>query len=956
MNYNPIYIFILLLIYSSTTSGQQLLDNDTIPLDPSIRYGQLSNGFTYFIKPLATTTSKLNMRLIVRSGYSQQDSDQMEINHFLEHMAFKSSKNFPLGIKDEAILDSLNMTFIDITANTSRYFAQYNFNTTTQNPYAMEMGMLWYKDLINGALDLRTADIDSERGVLITEFNARGGGRKIPYGILRSKIDPGSQSSRTSTQQFVEHIGSFDPEVVRRFYQDWYRPDQSALVVVGQIDDVDNLESMIQTTFSDIKLSQHPRKWVDFDSVYFNQPPQFAAVARPSKENNGVPIKEEAEIYLLYRDPNTREISHTKEGMKREFLWRLFSEILSERFDKLDKSYNANVQVINNYTNNYSSAIVSVGHIANVFGVYISVDRNERKAVENTISVLKQFRDYGLLKGEWDHRKKEQLQRMNRDYSENVNYWYKEISKYFVEGEPLPTNKNSFLKDWFAGLTLEMVNKEIKRLFSEIPEDIGIIAPEGSSILSSKESDFRSWIKEAWNIPVNEYYPPKVPNSLMSDQKVLSLQNKDYTELERVSIGASEIILENGLKAILAPTSGESGKIKVHGFSPIGARAFSEGQYYSAINAAEIVQNSGVSSWDKFDMNRYITSKKTNLNVVPYINATESGVRAQGSTKSLEELFQLIYLYFTNPRKDEKALTDFINFKHEQYAKWHDLGLDLNNAIKSLTGDPTINNYNSSDMVNGLSKINLDMAYDCYKELFGRAEDFTFLITGNFDKDEVLSLMQKYLGNIPNKATDQLMVSRPQKEIILEKGPVLYEIPEPPYEIEGMKFTEKYITNGAFVWEEFIKVDILGKILWKQVLPALRNGGYPVYTPLAAGLYNYDSSRYEIYISASFSPKGTEKEKENQFQQIRKIIHSLTYSEDLFDQALKEVRENYSAKGYFHKSNLQKRLYEKYRYGVSWLSQSEIDKFLSSITFKDIKNTAKKYLRKERRYEFIMGK
>lgn len=960
MRYIPIYT-LFLLFYSCTTSGQQPMENDTIPLDPSIRYGQLSNGFTYYLKPLDIASPQLNMRLIVRSGYSQHDPDQLNIGHFVEHMAFRATKNFPSGIKDSILMDSLDMNYMDVLAGTSRYFAQYDFKAPLQNPYALKKGLLWYKDLVGNALKMTTEEIDSERGVLVSEKILRGGNKEnqVPYNMLRSKIDPGTRVVKSSIQQYIDHYRTVDPDVIRRFYRDWYRPDQSALVVVGKIQDVDSLEKMIQITFSDIESPQRKRKWMDPDSLYFNQSPQFATLARPPQDNDSLLNKEETEIYLLYRDQLTRKLLHSQEGMKRKLVWNLLSDALRERFGFLRQRYNSKFSIYNYYSNDYSSGIKSVGHVANVFGFYINSNiESEREAVESTVNLLKQFRDYGLMEDEWESMKKQQLQLMGKDYSKSANYWNKEITKHFVLGEPLPIEKNSFLRDWFSVISLQEINEEIKNLISDMPEDIGIIAPETSAILSMKESDIRSWIKEAWNASVQTYDPPKVPTQLISEQQLLSLQKKDYSDMGIRDTGAREIVLANGIKVVLAPNSGETGKIEVHGFSPIGARNFPEAEFFSAINAAEIVKNSGVDSLNKFDITRFLSSSQSSLSVHPYIKATETGIKCQGSTINMEELFQLIYLYFTKPRKDKEAFSDWKEFKYLEYYEFGSPIRDLNNTRKLLTGDPTMNNSGTTEMINGLSHVELDEAYNSYEALFGRTEDFIFLISGDFDIKDVLSMSQKYLGNIQNKTSAYLIDKNIQNTVALEleNGPKLYKVPAPAYGVKNIEYALRYIVPEDFDWKEYIKVDILGKVLKHQLFQTLRNGGFAVYTPHASGQYNFDCARYEIYVSTSFSPEGTTDEKEKQFNIFREAIHNLSLSPLMFAQAKEQVRAKYASNKYFHNSNLQKRLYEKYKYNIPWLTQKEVEGFIASLTFKDVKQTAKKYLKKKHRYEFVMGK
>ncbi|MBC9795382.1 M16 family metallopeptidase [Sinomicrobium weinanense] len=967
MKFNHIYFILILIGTAFSMQCQKQPNNDTVPLDQSIRYGKLPNGFTYYIKPTSSPSDKINMSLILKGGSSIQDMDQIDIAHFMEHMAFKSSENFPLGIKAPNQLDSLEMEFRDITAFTSKYYTQYVFEISEKNLYALKKGILWFKDIVGGGLKLTTKEIDAERGVLIQERigkNSNGADlREISRIELQSKIDPGARNWQNDLNYHLEYYRTFEPDILRRYYNDWYRPDLGALMIVGNIKDVDGLEAMVKKRFSKIPTPRNPRRWKNTDSIYFNQEPQFAKVACTPENQDNID-KQQVILHLGYRDPYTKAKLHTEVGLKRELLWNILSEALLIRTRLEEEQYNMDFSTFNKYLT-YNKAF-GIFQARNMFTIFIDNKNNSaKKGTENATRLLRQLYQYGLLEEEWKMLKKEELQQMDNGKSKSGSSWIKEMSSHFIYGEALPEDKSTYLKDWFQGLSLAQVNEEIKALIPAMPDDIGIAAYEGNSVLSLNENDIRSWIKNAWNAPVQAYRPPEIPENIMQENKVLSLTKRNFTDKGiNQDTGAHELVLDNGIKVVLLPLNEDSRKVKIHGFNPHGAQCFEGRDYFSAIHAADIVLNAGISDKNKFEINRYLSSIKNKVKVRPYIDVAETGINGEAMAENMEAMFQLIYLYIREPRKDPDAFSDWKKSSIENYVKWHMPRNDMANAMKSLTGDYNINYNNTTAMVDGLPEVTIDKSYEHYKDLFGRTRDFTFTITGDYDKDVVINMVQQYLGNLPDRASKKESKSDYQKRIKLDNGPILYRIPVPDYAEgnEGMVYAEKYIVTANFGWKERIKVDALITMIRNRLLTVLRNHDLSVYTPAASGGYNFECARYEISLRIDFNAMGTEKEKDKKFRLLQETIHQLleeikngTINKNEVERVFKEIDGKYST-GFFNNSRIDERLYEYYKYDATWLDKTEVENYLRSLDIEDVMETAKKYLNKNHRYEFIMGK
>ncbi|MEH6679818.1 MAG: insulinase family protein [Sediminicola sp.] len=945
--------FIIVLLSLASPRAQTNLKPDPLPLDSSIRYGRLDNGLTYFIKPLAAPQPKLYLRLIVRAGGNQEDKDQWNISHALEHMAFRSSKNFPLGLpNDKERIEKLKMrNYRDFSGGNSSYFTQYIFDAPVNDPYALETCLLWFKDIANGSLNLTEEDIDKERGALRQEFISKEGKNLEGFFTkmrLLSQIYPGTQDYT----HFFEHNRRFSPKALRRYYKDWYRPDLMAISVVGNVDDVAQMENMITGAFSDIVPPKYPKTWKDQDSIYYHQAPTFVQVERQIDPTSTVRDRS-VEFLISFRDPFTRNTIHTSKGLQRILLWQLLTDALQARFNQLRNDYNADLGIFAKYSLSYKS-----GDPMALTLFITSENGNEMDAVKTTVELLHQMKKFGLQEGEWQQIQQGWLRYLDRIDVENGEYWSNEINKHFIFGEALPMDKPMFLKEWLSELSLEKFNALVATLIREMPEDIGIIAPPRHSALSLNEHTVRSLILNTWTKQVEPYTVPEIPHSLMDDDQLSKLKIKNYKDKGTSKNGAKEVVLDNGIRLVLMPNKSgkglKGGKVRLHGFSPNGAACFPKEDYFTAINSPLIVRHAGVGSFDKFKLQRFQSETSFPLGLQPYIDVGESGIKGEAVLEDLEPMLQLVYLYFSHPRKDKEAFEDWKRGKELEYQDppYGLIDVDFKNAIKEVLGNGAYKNSGTKQF-NGLSKIDLDRAYNIYTGLFGRARDFTFMVSGNFSIDSLLPLAQKYLGNLPNAPYS--LVCNSSTTSTIPKGPISKKIIA-PYEMKNITYGLQFIPGQKvpFDWGEAIKVGILGGLVRDRVWSLRYDKGYALYTITGSGLYDHGLSKFRLAIKFNCEKRDLTV-LQNEIQGIIQEIKSGDINRELFEQQKMAVESQYSADAYAQTMAVQQRLYDHYRYGYHWPSQREIENYIKTITMRDIMETAKKYYMDENRYEFVMG-
>ncbi|MEO7156852.1 MAG: pitrilysin family protein, partial [Vicinamibacterales bacterium] len=233
----------------------------TLPIDPAVRTGTLPNGITYFIRQNARPANRVSMRLAVNAGAIQEDADQRGLAHFIEHMAFNGTEHFKPG-ELVSFLESIGARFgPHVNASTSFDETIYMLEIPTDRPGYVDRGMTVLQDFAGG-ISLLPEEIEKERGVVLEEWRGRlGAGSRLTDKQL-PVIFQGSRYADRLPIGLPEILQKAPRERLVAFYQKWYRPDQMAVVIVGDLP-VAEAEKMVQSHFSAIPVAKGPVAKVD---------------------------------------------------------------------------------------------------------------------------------------------------------------------------------------------------------------------------------------------------------------------------------------------------------------------------------------------------------------------------------------------------------------------------------------------------------------------------------------------------------------------------------------------------------------------------------------------------------------------------------------------------------------------------------------------------------------------
>ena len=236
------------VLTSERPSGWPQLRSD-IPADPDIHFGRLPNGMRYLIKRNTTPAASVSMRLCIGAGSLLETSAQRGIAHFLEHMVFRGSKHFADGEAFKALETLGASRGADTNAFTYPDSTLFAFDLPRNDGASINTGLSLLRD-IAGEATLDPKVIESERAVVLAELRQRDTVQMRTFladlsGVLSPDLAQAMIPIGTAnTVQKIEAIQ------LRRFYRKHYRPENSTLIIAGDIDPA-SVEGEIRRLFAD---------------------------------------------------------------------------------------------------------------------------------------------------------------------------------------------------------------------------------------------------------------------------------------------------------------------------------------------------------------------------------------------------------------------------------------------------------------------------------------------------------------------------------------------------------------------------------------------------------------------------------------------------------------------------------------------------------------------------------
>ena len=704
---------------------------DSFQLDPEIRYGRLDNGLTYYVRKNTEPENRAELRLVVGAGSVNEDDDQLGLAHFVEHMLFNGTERFA----EQEIVDfmeRIGMRFgPDVNAYTSFdetvYMLQIPTDTEDVTTQAFQILSDW---AARASFD--PAEVDAERGVVIEEWRAR---MQSAQGRILEQLLPVLLADSRYEQRLPigdpDIIRNADYDTIRRFYDQWYRPDLMAVVAVGDFD-VEEIVAHITHEFAGIEAPADPAAEAVFP-VPDHEETLYAVITDPEYPFAVVEVAFKTDVHQIV----------TTDDYRRSLLEQLFNRMLNQRLTEIAREPEAPFVAAQVYRGGFVRT-------SDFYGFQAQVHEDSLLAgLERVVIEAERAARHGFTETELERQKSSVLRAYELAFNERENTQSASLASeyvnHFLKGDAAPgiDYEYALVQSLLPGITTEDVNALADDLLDDANRAVVVTMPERDDLVPPTETQLRGVFEAATQREIAAYVDDIVGDALIDD---IPQPGEIVAEERFESVDTEVFTLSNGVRVVFKPTDFRQDEVQMSAFSPGGHSLVSDDDYFDAANAAAIVTRSGVGSYTRSQLDRYLAGRV--VTVAPFVSELEEGIRGSASPSDLETLFELTHLYFTRPRADSTALVAFQNqqipFLRNRSAA--PAAVFQDSLIAALYGDNVRMAPPTPEMVSG---IDLTTAASVFEDRFADASDFTFVFVGNVTPERIRELAQTYLGSLP---------------------------------------------------------------------------------------------------------------------------------------------------------------------------------------------------------------
>lgn len=817
-----IFITALSLICAMGAMGQELF-TAPIPKDSAIRYGVLENGLTYYIRHNEELPQRADFYIAQNVGAILEEDNQNGLAHFLEHMAFNGTKNFP----EKGIINYLETIGVQFGNNVNAYTSLdetvYNLKSVpTFREGIVDTALLVLHDW-SGFISLQGEEIDKERGVIREEWRSRNNAKRRLWKASLPILYHNSQYEKRDIIGDTAIIANFAHDTLRAYYHKWYRPDLQAIVIVGDVD-VDHVEKTIQTMWQDIpkRIDPAPR------TVYQLQPIKQPIIAILTDEE-----AKTSSIRIDYRmdKPSIHQLESIA-GYANSIVQSLIETMVSDRLDEISQKPDAP----------FAGAYVGYSEIVRSKDAFITMAVPlEGKEEESFIALLEETERmirYGFTQAELDRAKESMISGLEKAYNErnktpNGSY-VNEYVRNFLDHEPIPGIEWEIntVKSIFTQLSLEVINQYAA--MAKGKEEIAVLmtGPKKKEVKFPSEERVRELLAQASQMEVASYTENNLSEPLISQMPKAGKVKKSAKSKELP--GVTEWTLSNGMRIIIQPTQFKEDEILLYGYSEGGLSIVENLKELPSANlCASIAQNNGMGHYNSVDLSKKLAGKIVGLS--PTLGAYSESFSGSSSVKDFETLMQLVYLLFKGTRSDDDSYVALINQYHTALVN---ADKDPSRAFSDSV-QVTANAHHPRTMpftLKQLAEVDQKRALEIFDQRFEDPKDFTLYLVGNVDLEKMKEPILRYLGGIPaqKKMAKEQWVDR---QIRRPKGLVSNTFTR---QLETNK-TSSFVLYGAemdYTLVNRLKMQLIGDILDIRYFESMRENEGGTYGVSVRGSMN----------------------------------------------------------------------------------------------------------------------
>ena len=825
---------ILLTLVGAVTMMAQM-QMPSIPVDPDVRIGKLDNGLTYYIRHNNWPENRAEFYIAQKVGSIQENDDQRGLAHFLEHMAFNGSKHF----KGNELLrwcESIGVKFgTDLNAYTSIDQTVYNIsNVPTTREGIVDSCLLILYDWADGLL-LEQEEIEKERGVIHEEWRLRTSAQQRMLERDLPKLYPGSKYGHRMPIGLMEIIDNFERPFLQAYYEKWYRPDNQAIIVVGDVD-VNKVEEKIKGMFADIKLPENPEKVVKYP-VPDNAEPIIVIDKDKEQRYN---IMEVLMKHEAFPDTLKGTMAYLITDYIKDAALSMLRDRLKEYAEKPESPFLQAFASDGQYLLSNTVDAFELG--------FLPKEGQTEAALTAVLTEARRAAEFGFTPTEYNRFKADFTSNLDKQYSNKDKRFNSQfVSQYvqhFIDNDPIPSIDYTYetMKQIIPVIPIEAINEVAKQLISQKDSNLVVLNfnNEKEGAVYPTEDGVKKAIAAARAAQIEAYVDNVKDEPLMT---TMPKKGSIKKETKNDKFGYTELELSNGVKVVLKKTDLKKDQVILRGEGFGGSALYGEKDFANIKMFDDVVEASGLGNFTHTELEKALAGKIASASLS--MSTYRQNVSGSSTPKDVETMLQLVYLYFTNINKDQKSFDNMMSTT-ETMLKNRLLQPEnvLNDSIQATFSchNPRFKSIEASELKN----VSYDRVLQIAKERTANAAAYTFTIIGNYDEATIRPLIEQYIASLPSKKK----VEKAKKVDTDFKGKVLNHFKHKAETPKAIAVMYWYSNNLPYNLENSIKATIAGQILSMEYLKKIREDASAAYTVGAAASMSRNDFDTEAYILA----------------------------------------------------------------------------------------------------------
>ena len=791
------FLTIVALFFACNIYAQQgKIDNDN-----TIRKGILPNGMTYYIRHNAQTKGVADFYIAQKVGSILEEKRQRGLAHFLEHMAFNGTKHFPGNTLQPGIVAWCESVGIKFGANLNAYTSVdqtvYNISAAPVTREGVIDSCLLILNDWSHELLLTDKEIDKERGVIEEEWRTRRSGMAMQR--LSEQAMPviyaGTKYSDCMPIGNIDIVRTFPYNDLRDYYSKWYRPDLQAIIVVGDINE-DKIEEKIKKLFAKIPLPQNPVHRIYYPIGNNEKMILYTATDKEQPTVN----------FTLYmkRDVTPKQERNTIQNYADDYKTNILRMAINDRLEELSRTKNAPFISASVRSGNFFLA--STKDAFELSGVL--KEGKVIEAIQLLVGEVERARANGITIDELKRGKAEMLSYAENDYNDRSNRrngeFVEQCVQNFLEETPIiePEKELEIVRKLDKTVTIDDVNALAKTIITNQNQVVTMFGPDKNTFKMPTNSSIENAILKAQK----QHYTPYKTQNTLTERLITKLPKPGSIISERTyKYGYTEFTLSNGLKVYVRPTNFEPDEVNLKLFSLGGKNIYPDSEMPNLTYLMAGATIGGVAQYNDLTLEKMLAGKTAT--VTPFIDNDTRGMAGTSNVKDTKTLLELVYLYFTQPRKDPQAFKNLMEQQQEFLTNAHvNPMLAYNDTLHKVAY--ATNRMASMDKEQ-LKRVNYNRIMHIYKELFANAANFKLILTGNININKLRPLLCQYIATLPSNNTKETIGTYESKLVDGKKTYIFHKKQTTPTAITTIVIKGKMEYNNR----NELLMDAIGQLL-----------------------------------------------------------------------------------------------------------------------------------------------